>query len=522
MKRVFIISIISLSILSCSKDLGNYSYKEINEITINGIENSYRVEYPDGKLQISPELVSTNKGEGSGDYSYEWKAVASLPNTGIYIIGNNATISSTLSLIPGNYTLYYKVTDNKTGVIWKKSTNLSVATGTSRGFLLAGNNPEGYYQLDMIKMPTSGDTAVVTNLLRNSGLPPFKDAKSVLFTGGSSNMNNSKFWVMGKDKSYYIDRVTFESKPTNVFRPLSYSMHNIPAELTVADVAPKVSRIGGTPSSVIYRAVSTQEGYVFYSSNLMYGDFYGNPINRVNESVTTYFKASPHILYAMGYFRGMVIYDTDADRFTFCSTTGTYCSPLTDRPTDIYPWNQGTNGRKMIYGENTLNNSGGASFGNSFALMKDADAEYHIYMINPAYLSSAPNKTGYYLIKKSLTPNIDNAAEKKLFAFASFRTLMLYASGSNLYYYDYNKGNERGGILKSFPGEEITMIQFDIQTANNGSRDLYVATKDAKGVGTLQKLVIGNDVNTIDYTTEKNTTWTGLSAIVKMDWRNQE
>lgn len=523
MKRnILAIFILSLLLQSCFVDKGNYSYKEINEVTIEGVEEFYRVEYPDGTLEISPIITSTESSANNDRYTYEWKAVGSVGNPVVEVLSTELSVSGNIPLLPGTYTLYFKVTDKETGLVWKTSTSLNVATGTSRGFLLAGNDPQGYFRLDMVRMPASGDTIVSHDLLRNANIPPFKDATGVMFTGGMANMNNSRFWVMGKNHSYYINRTTFLAEPGNVFRPLTFTLHNIPSHLTVADVAPRVSRIGGTASTTSYRAVSTQEGYVFYSTSItMNGDVYGNPVNRTNANSEEYFKASPYLMYSLGYYRGLVVYDTDNDRFTFCSSFGTTCTVLSDKPTDLFPWNQGSNGRKLVYAENSRNTLNGASNGNSFALMQDQQEQYHIYMINAAYLSSAPNKTGYYLVDKTLAPGLDQAVQNKLIAFASFRTVMIYASGNNLYYYDYNKGNERGGLLKSFDNT-ITMIQFDIQTGNNGYRDLYVATRDGSGVGTLQKLVVGNDVNSVDYSVEENTTWTGLCSVVRMDWRNQE
>ena len=524
MKKIYLAFLIGfLAITSCFDDLGEYDYKDINEVGIEGLDDSYRVDYPDGILNIEPELASSFKDASSDRYSYEWRAVQSAPKTGSFILSTEKVLNSdNLGLLPGSYNLYFKVKDNETDLVWKQHAYLNISTSTARGFLLMGNNKDGNMQLDMLKMPAGQDTIVALDLLRNANLPPVKNAKNVIFTGSMANMNNSRFWVMGENESYYIDRTTFEAEPTNVFRPLSFTLHDVPDKLTVVDVAARVNSSNGRSGASNARAVSTKEGFVFYANSLMNGDVYGNPINRTNPNAEYYFKASPYLMYAIGYYRGLVVYDEDDDRFTFCGGYDANVNALSDSDTDPFPWNQGDNGRKLVYAENTKDYSGGARSGNSFALMKDNEADYHIYMINAAYLSSRPAKTGYYHIKKDIATQFDAAVEKKLLAFASFRTLMIYAEGGNLYYYDYNKGNEKGGILKSFDGEEITMIQFDIQTENNENRDLYVATKNTAGEGTLRKLVIGTNVDVVDYEIEDDTEWTGLSAIVKMDWRNKE
>lgn len=521
MKYIYLTLGIGLLILtSCFDDLGDYDYKDINEVEIEGLDDYYRVDYPDGVLQIDPELESSFNDMSPDRYSYEWKAVQSTPITASFIIGTEKTLNSeNLGLLPGSYDLYFKVLDKKTDLIWKKRTTLNVATSTSRGFLLMGNNKEGYMQLDMLKMPAGGDTIIALDLLRNANLPPIKNAKSVMFSGAAANMDNSKFWIMGENESYYVDRTTFEAEPTNILRPMIFSSYDeIPDKLTVLDVAPRVSRANGTSVSSNRRAISTKEGHVFSTSNLIAGDLYGNPINRTNPNKNEYFKASPYLMYSLYYWRNMIIYDEDSDRFTSLGSFDSNVTTLYDGAFDPFPWNQKDNGRKLIYAENTKSAMHGAGYGITFGLMKDNNAGYHIYMFDAVFNT----KYAYYFVKKEIASNLDAAANKKLVTFASFRTLMLYADGDNLYYYDYNKGNEKGGLLKNFNGEEITMIHFDIQTENNGNRDLYVATKNSSGEGILRKLVLGTNVDVIDYEIEDNTEWRGLSAIVKMDWRNRE
>lgn len=519
MKKIYItLLILAVSLSSCFDDLGNYSYKAINEVEISGLNSSYRIEYPDGLLKIEPEVESSLPNISSDRYTYEWKAVEAFPKTGSYIIGTEKNLNTEPGLLPGNYTLYYKIMDKETNIIWSNYTSLNVATSTARGFLLIGNDKDGNMQLDMIRMPVGQDTTVAVDLLRNANLPPQKGATNVMFTGVMANMDNSKLWVMSKEGSNYVNRATFEAEPYHNFRNLTYTMIDLPDGLTAYDIAPRVTRVGGTASTTGARAVSTLEGHVFFASNLIAGDVYANPVNRTSTNSNEYFKAAPYMMYAMGYWRGFLIYDTDNNRFTYCSSLASNVSALNDGPNDVFPWNQGDTGRKLVYAENTKNTMNGASYGSSFALMKDNSNEYHIYMINPLF----PSKAAYYKIDKSKAANIDNAANSKIMAFSSSRTLMFYASGSDLYYYDFNKGNEKGGILKSFDNEEITMLQFDIQTENNQNRDLYIGTKNSAGEGTVRKFVIGTNVDVVDYTVEDKTEWTGLSAIVKMDWRNAE
>ncbi|UMB52502.1 hypothetical protein MKD41_09120 [Lutibacter sp. A64] len=66
-----ILYIIAFSImLSCSEDLGNYGYKEINEVNIEGLENEYT-----GLLGQPFEIIPTlnftkDSDENEDDYEY--------------------------------------------------------------------------------------------------------------------------------------------------------------------------------------------------------------------------------------------------------------------------------------------------------------------------------------------------------------------------------------------------------------------------------------------------------------------
>ena len=172
----------------------------------------------------------------------------------------------------------------------------------------------------------------------------------------------------------------------------------------------------------------------------------------------TILNAFPFLFYPLKNFYGVVWYDTDNDRFLRVTTTGTTSNLLTDSPGDVFPWNQGTTGRKLIYGENTYNKDGGNNSGNSFALMKDNQSKWFIYKMY-AY-GSSPKKVGFYQIDLSVATGF---ADATMYGFSSTRTLLFYVSGNKLYAYDYDPGNERLFQLNLFGGDEITMIKFDTQ-----------------------------------------------------------
>ena len=59
-------------------------------------------------------------------------------------------------------------------------TSLVVRTEVRLGWLVIGEDAEGFVNLDMVAM--AGDTIVIYNQLSNNGLPRLKGPKSVMYT----------------------------------------------------------------------------------------------------------------------------------------------------------------------------------------------------------------------------------------------------------------------------------------------------------------------------------------------------
>lgn len=514
-KNILYTSILLLTLTGCSKDLGNYTYQDINEVSISGIAASYTSTY-ENNLSIVPSLDFTKTDQTVDRYAYEWKLVKSIPTSdsdwrGI-VIGKNRDLDYFVKASPGSYTLYYKVTDNHTEVTWTTYTTLTVTTRTATGFLLIGEDEQGYADVEMITMRSGADTVILRGLIQDKGLPPFKGAVNIFHTGGSSRPTEAKLWIAGANEGYYVNTSTFESAPNRVLSNLVYSSYPLGPMIYPVDYAPKAQSSGGSVVGT-QRVILTNTGDLF-TAGLISGDIYGNPVNRLGlADGTPLIKLAPYLMHGGNTaLSGYVVYDKDSHRFMrAASASATTLTAMADGANDPFPWNQPT-GRKLIYAENTKNTDGGASTGNSFTLLKDENSNHFIYKFS-AY--GVPSKKNGYQV-----PNVFNAelAKSSLFAFSSTRTALYFAIGSTLYAYDYNSGNERIITIKDF-GEEITMLYADIQ-ASTTNLDLYVATYTPQSKGTLRKLILQNNTNTIELKEDEKAIWTGLSKIKKMNWRN--
>ena len=76
MTRIFILQMIFLvtaifGLGSCYDDKGNYDYTPIDEISVEGIQNSYSA-LVGGKLEISVNLIHSIENAGDEHLAYSW------------------------------------------------------------------------------------------------------------------------------------------------------------------------------------------------------------------------------------------------------------------------------------------------------------------------------------------------------------------------------------------------------------------------------------------------------------------
>jgi hypothetical protein len=379
-----------------------------------------------------------------------------------------------------------------------------------------GENEAGNAEANMISMVT--DTAIVSNLLSQSGLPPLKGPLSFMFAYGGL-ATYVKLWALTTSGSYFLDRQTMKATTANNFGKLIYTTDNInKANLTPVAIAPQLRDVAGNLNgNTSARATVTSDGNVFAAYfALSGGDFYGNPVNRDKNNISVLLKAAPYIMYPINSMGSFVWYDQDNQRFmnfpTLIAVANTPSVTLTDVVTDIFPWNQAATGRKLVYAENTRNTDGGSTNGNSFAIMKDNSNQCFIYKFYAN--GAAPAKRGFYTIKP-MAVDFDKA---DFYAFSSKRSVVFYSVGNQLYAYDYNTGNEKFYTFPAIGSDAITMLKFDTQIDFN-TNSLYIATYNSTTKGTLSRFTVGTNPDVVDITAVPKASWSGLVKIKDWNWR---
>lgn len=129
--------------LSCVKDNTVNSFKEINDITIEGIEESYNVELS-SILSINPTI--TESVNGDGDLEYVWYKFNEAQYSADTISREKNLSYEIEDIIPGvATTLGFKVTNKKTGIYTRKQATLNVSGRYTDGTLIlhrTGNDTE--------------------------------------------------------------------------------------------------------------------------------------------------------------------------------------------------------------------------------------------------------------------------------------------------------------------------------------------------------------------------------------------
>lgn len=136
MFRYSLIGILGILLFSsCYRDKGNYSYKDLNEISIDVPEV---VSVQQGMvLEISPKFNFALEEDEKG-LSYEW--VVSIPTSSDsvnVVLSTARDFSERIDYTAGNtYPFSLKVTDGNTGVTYRKGMKLQVQTDYQPGYFL--------------------------------------------------------------------------------------------------------------------------------------------------------------------------------------------------------------------------------------------------------------------------------------------------------------------------------------------------------------------------------------------------
>ncbi len=153
-----------VGLVSCTKDLGDYEIKDINDGVISGINSTYSVNRGTNP-NIIPEIRFTkDQSNDTSKYTYEWATITGSPSTKL-IIAKTRNLNQAINLPSSVYNVTYTVTEKSTGISFLKRFNMSVTTNISDGWLVL-NDINGTARLDFLNRNTAtGEFTYMSDVL---------------------------------------------------------------------------------------------------------------------------------------------------------------------------------------------------------------------------------------------------------------------------------------------------------------------------------------------------------------------
>ena len=188
MKRIAIIMGVLLSVvMACTEDKGNYDYLPLNELTLEGMAESYQVE-KDSAFAISMTITGeTGFSEANYDFLwYAWNTLdeESIPDTLSY----EKNLDMVMSLPIGEYTLRYVVTEKETGVYYAAEADLSVINSFSKGVVALSRIEGGDSDLTFINSVNTVTKHAYKEA--NAGVSAGNGPLGIYYLGGTDGTKN--------------------------------------------------------------------------------------------------------------------------------------------------------------------------------------------------------------------------------------------------------------------------------------------------------------------------------------------
>ncbi|WP_291907683.1 PKD-like family lipoprotein [Chitinophaga sp. CB10] len=509
-KIVAFLAVSAIAILSgCRKDLGNYSYNEINNGSISGIDSAYSVRQG-AQLKINPVLEFTMEKDTS-KYTYEWFSLDGLANPII-----RRTMARTLNLdwtvsLPAKdnaYKVYFKVTEKSTGQSWNTYTMLKVSTNIADGWAIL-NEVNGAARLDYLNyLPATDSFEYYKDILATQ--------QSIVLKGKPVSVS---FWYRRNafTAAYTKTLAVSTDNTTTLFNTTNNKFSDytdISKNVATYNPPPYYSLSFQTDGKVDYIAFMYDNLGNLSFENATSGYPFGNRINRTSDLAP--FNISKWIATETQQVPNYeLMYDTDHKRFMEHRGTNSYSTiaantnagqggtPLFD------PANMGMELMYMTYTQ--------AIDGRIYAVFKDNSGAVYLARIKAAYTTFIPlsfDKISDY------APNIASATN---FAVDPSEGYLFYTIGSKVY--RYTPDRKTNVMVADYGDKTITVFKFqrvvyglsNARYKTYGSK-LMVCSYDAASPAGSGKMDLYNVPN-LDGNVTLYKSYTGFDKIVSVTYR---
>lgn len=459
---------LSLAVMSCYDDKGNYDYREIEQTYVfNGFENGYEKAVGD-ILEIYPTIV--NGGDPLGDtarYEYRWTAQRELYREGVnnqqYVIGRGPNLYYQIDLPnidPDQYLITLHMKDKESGIEWTKSTYLRITGSLQEGWLLLCDR-KGKAELNIYARKSDESMMLMKNVLEKSGFPYITGPRKVMYEDNSNTSDGKKIWILTDGGTGWLTKGDYQWKEDQLMK---YRMlEPVGNDYTCADITQF--------SMVVFQLEDDTHGNGVQTLNFQNaGSIFSGNIAVYDKGLSS-FTVEPYVAgnYSNPTVAGGILYDRDNRQFVMClvnaGTLPEECVRLSDNP----KWNVG---KKMLYMQSTASQN--RSFG-LFEVEGSDDVLECEFALNAEFSMSIMNfVTKPVYNKDQIYPNATHLKNAKFRAYHMTEGYLYYVDGNTLY--TWYEGQER--VLRNFTDGEVTALHCQyVKTGDTkNSEYLLVAT----------------------------------------------
>lgn len=430
----------------CSKDKGNYNYKDLNEFTIEDVSDTYSIAQGD-TLIITPKIVETKPD--ADRFRYSWVIETYAESSGLHrdTLGTGSSIKKVPGLGPGTYDLKYEIKDKNTRIVAAKNIKLAVRAAYQIGWTVLSATESG----GDISMIVDQDKKIFHNIFSRANEGRYIPLPlSGLFVPSSA----------GKDKPVFVTANGYNK----VLDPYSFKERNdIKDQFFVPSKTEQsmsyLASVGTSDFPSQYFPPAVINGKYTYS-----GATYALESIRFNEPTPGDYELTPYM--DIIWTTGIIGYDKKNGRFVYFS----YGNPTMHTVFGSGPFDPLNIKQEMIYGMTLPTDR-------YTALFKSGQNDYHLYQIGVVSKTLAP--VSYVMIPAASLPNIDRA---KAFTGSKRTQVLYYAAENQVYMLEVTKQAARS-IFSFAVGENIKTIEYRdkemiISTWNGIEGKVYFFTID--------------------------------------------
>lgn len=390
-RNILITALAGCFLSSCYKDLGTGEgdYRDINELSVEGIESHYSRDVDDS-LKITPIVKGTMYSDTS-KFRYAWE----IDNN---ILSDSASLAIKIDMLPGNKISRYIVTDKETGVKKFFRFDLNVSSSTAGNLIMVLSKYKGKSELSYLRLDKPANWAInyyESRFKKPLGTNPQKLGFIMAEAASAANApfvnRYGRILVLTDDKLAMIDKSTLQPDPVDYLDGEAFTGTASYPPPDISGYKPEFFDQG--PSIWRANAYGTGFQHQVYFQLISGGSLYFAALApNVWAPSFSYNKKSPYgptgYFSAYGYFDSMIpqpdnnlfqhgydlgnfmLFDKTFGRFTYSNYGTCYSIPTT--AIKAFP------GHDLIYGSAT------SQSGTSFAVLKTANTALRFLLLGKA------------------------------------------------------------------------------------------------------------------------------------------